>query len=47
MSDRVLEEIAALKDEDWALREEAATLLGQFADPRAVSPLIEVLHDED
>jgi hypothetical protein len=27
MSDRVLEEIAALKDEDWALRENAATLL--------------------
>ncbi|HEY3196870.1 MAG TPA: HEAT repeat domain-containing protein [Nitrospirales bacterium] len=47
MSDRVLEEIAALKDEDWALREDAATLLGQFADPRAVQPLIEVLHDED
>ncbi len=47
MSDRVLEEIAALKDEDWALREEAATLLGEFADPRAVGPLVEVLHDED
>ncbi len=47
MSDRVLEEIAALQDEDWALREEAAALLGDFADPRAVHPLIEVLHDED
>jgi HEAT repeat protein len=47
MSDRVLEEIAALKDEDWALREEAAVLLGEFADPRAVMPLIEALHDED
>ena len=47
MSDRVLEEITALKDEDWALREEAATLLGNFADPRAVLPLIQALHDED
>src|SRR2546426_336389 len=47
MSDRVLEEIAALKDEDWALREEAATLLGEFRDPRAVGPLVEALHDED
>ncbi len=47
MSDRVLEEIAALKDEDWALREDAATLLGEFRDPRAVGPLLEVLHDED
>src|SRR5438105_2382679 len=47
MSDRVLEEIAALKDEDWALREDAATLLGEFRDPRAVGPLIEALHDED
>jgi HEAT repeat protein len=47
MSDRVLEEIAALKDVDWALREEAAVLLGDFRDPRAILPLIEVLHDED
>ena len=47
MSDRVLEEIAALKDDDWALREDAATLLGEFGDPRAVAPLMEVLHDED
>jgi len=47
MSDRVLEEIAALKDEDWALREEAAALLGNFADPRAIPPLMLVLHDED
>ncbi len=47
MSDRVSEEIAALKDEDWALREEAAMLLGDFADPRAVAPLVEALHDED
>src|SRR5438132_920381 len=47
MSDRVREEIAALKDEDWALREEAATLLGEFRDPRAVGPLVDALHDED
>src|SRR5256712_12207788 len=47
MSDRVLEEIAALKVEDWALREEAATRLGEFRDPRAVGSLVEALHDED
>src|SRR2546430_16153945 len=47
MSDRVLEEIAALKDEDWARREGAATVVGEFRDPRAVGPLVEALHDED
>src|SRR3989441_5863884 len=47
MSDRVLEEIAALRDEDWALREEAAMLLGDFRDPGAGGPLVEALHDED
>lgn len=47
MSDRVLEEIAALKDDDWALREDAAMLLGEFGDPRAVDPLVDILHDED
>src|SRR5437879_8568549 len=47
MSDRVLEEIAALKDEDWALREEAATLLGDFRGPRAVGALVEAVHEKD
>ena len=28
MADTVSEQIAALSDEDWAIREEAATLLG-------------------
>ena len=32
MADSVLEQIAALKDEDWAIREEAAATLGTFRD---------------
>src|SRR5256712_5858575 len=47
MSDRVLEEIAALKEEDGALGEEAATRLGEFRDPGAVGRLVEALPDED
>lgn len=47
MGDPVSEHIAALKDEDWAIREEAATLLGGLRDPRAVPPLISVLKDRD
>lgn len=47
MADSVLEQIAALKDEDWAVREEAATALGGFRDQRAVEPLIAVLRDAD
>ena len=47
MTDRVTEQIAALRDEDWAIREEAAHLLGQFKDPRAVIPLVSLLRDED
>jgi len=47
MADTVAEQIAALKDEDWAIREEAATMLGSLRDPRAVAPLARVLHDGD
>src|SRR4026208_2360340 len=39
MADSVTEQIAALNDEDWAIREEAATALGGFRDPRAAGPL--------
>ena len=39
MADTVTEQIAALSDEDWAIREEAATLLGELNDARAVLPL--------
>ena len=47
MADAVAEQIAALKDEDWAIREEAATILGTLRDPRAVAPLVSVLRDGD
>jgi HEAT repeat protein len=47
MVDRVAEQIVALKDEDWAIREDAARLLGQLKDPRAVAPLISLLRDTD
>ena len=47
MADTVAEQIAALKDEDWAIREEAATMLGTLRDPRAVAPLVSVLRDDD
>jgi len=47
MADSVAEQIAALKDEDWAIREEAATALGTFRDPRAVGPLVSLLRDAD
>ncbi len=47
MADTVAEQIAALKDEDWAIREEAATALGTLRDPRAVVPLVSVLRDSD
>ncbi|HSA60963.1 MAG TPA: HEAT repeat domain-containing protein [Nitrospiraceae bacterium] len=47
MGDPVAEQIAALKDEDWAIREEAATLLGGLKDPRAVCPLVAILRDRD
>lgn len=47
MADSVAEQIAALKDEDWAVREEAAQALGEYRDSRAVIPLVEVLGDPD
>lgn len=47
MGDTVAEQIAALADEDWAIREEAATLLGTMRDPRAVGPLVSLLRDSD
>lgn len=47
VADQVAEQIAALRDEDWAIREEAATLLGGLKDPRAVPPLVSILRDRD
>ena len=47
MADSVLEQIAALKDQDWAIREDAAAALGALGDPRAVGPLLAVLRDKD
>ncbi|MBH0200829.1 MAG: HEAT repeat domain-containing protein [Nitrospira sp.] len=47
MADAVTEQIAALKDQDWAIRGEAAGLLGTFKDPRAVAPLVSLLRDQD
>ena len=47
MTDVVTEQIAALKDQDWAIRGEAAGLLGTFQDPRAVVPLVALLRDQD
>jgi HEAT repeat protein len=47
MGDAVAEQIAALKDEDWAIREDAATALGTLRDPRAVGPLVSLLRDSD
>ncbi len=47
MADSVAEHIAALKDEDWGIREDAAMALGEARDPRGVGPLIEALRDSD
>jgi HEAT repeat protein len=47
MADIVAEQIAALKDEDWSIREEAATMLGALRDQRAVVPLVSMLRDGD
>ena len=47
MADSVAEHIAALDDEDWGIREDAAAALGQFQDPRSVQPLIRSLRDSD
>lgn len=37
--------IAALQDEDWGVREAAASSLGRIGDTRAVAPLIKALQD--
>ncbi|MGH7258428.1 MAG: HEAT repeat domain-containing protein, partial [Nitrospiraceae bacterium] len=47
MPDPVSEQIAALKDDDWAIREDAAKALGLSKDSRAVVPLISLLRDSD
>jgi len=47
MADYVREQIAALRDEDWDVREDAALALGQSGDPRGVRPLIDALRDTD
>jgi len=47
VQDPIAEQIAALGAEDWAIREEAATLLGALKDPRAVSSLVLILRDRD
>ncbi len=47
MADYVGEQIAALRDEDWGVREDAALALGRSGDPRGVRPLIEALRDSD
>lgn len=47
MGDGVLEQIAALKDGDWSVREEAAVALGEAKDSRAVLPLVAILNDRD
>ena len=47
MPDPVSEQIAALKDYDWAIREDAAKVLGVLKDSRAVVPLISLLRDAD
>ncbi len=47
MADSVAEHIAALNDEDWGVREDAATALSQFDDPRSIQPLIRLLRDSD
>lgn len=47
MSDTVAENIAALEDEDWGVREDAAIALGGTPDSRAVRPLIRALRDSD
>lgn len=47
MADDVQEQMAALTDHDWGIREEAAVALGELGDPRAVPPLVMALKDPD
>ena len=44
--DEVEKHIKALGDEDWRVRMEAALVLGNIGDPRAVEPLIQALGDK-
>ncbi|MGZ7119891.1 MAG: HEAT repeat domain-containing protein, partial [Methanobacterium sp.] len=39
--------IKELENGDWSRKEDAAELLAELADPRAVDPLIKALKDED
>ena len=39
--------VEELENKDWAVREDAAELLAEVGDPRAVEPLIKALEDED
>lgn len=47
MDDPVAQQIAALTDQDWTVREDAAIRLGRLKDPRAVEPLVATLRDPD
>lgn len=47
VADPVIEQISALQDEDWAVREDAASALGRLKDARAVLPLTCLLRDAD
>jgi HEAT repeat protein len=47
VGDPTAEHIAALQDQDWAVREDAASALGRLKDFRAVAPLTLRLRDED
>jgi HEAT repeat protein len=38
--------LEALHDEEWAVREQAASALGKLRDPRAVDPLVAALKDK-
>ena len=39
--------IEALEDDEWAIREQAASGLGKLKDPRGVDPLVKALKDKD
>ncbi len=47
MDDPVTQQIAALTDHDWTVREDAAVRLGRLKDPRAIEPLVATLRDPD
>ncbi|WP_410967315.1 HEAT repeat domain-containing protein, partial [Salmonella sp. SAL4436] len=39
--------IEALADDEWAIREQAASALGKLKDTRGVDPLVKALRDKD